>query len=71
MRLLRHRLLEDRTRSIDVGLERLRQALRDIQLPPDRVCDHVLHALGRAEGGEDDIALLVMNHRAVLQPGEA
>ncbi|WP_053226983.1 SpoIIE family protein phosphatase [Solirubrobacter soli] len=64
-------LIEDRTRSIDVGLERLRDALREVKLPPEAVCDHVLHAVGRAEGGEDDIALLVMNHRAVLEPGEA
>jgi PAS domain S-box-containing protein len=55
-------LIEDRTRSIDDGLERLRDALRDVQIPPDAVCDHVLRALGRADGGEDDIALLVMHH---------
>ena len=55
-------LIEDRTRTIDVGLAQLRDALREVQLPPDVVCDHVLRELGRADGGEDDIALLVMNH---------
>ena len=29
-------------------------------LAPEAVCDHVLRALGREAGGEDDIALLVM-----------
>jgi PAS domain S-box-containing protein len=56
-------LIEDRARSIDVGLERLRKALREVKLPPEAVCDHVLREVGRAAGGEDDIALLVMNHR--------
>ena len=39
-------LIEDRARSIDVGLELLRDALRDVRLPPDAVCDHVLRELG-------------------------
>jgi PAS domain S-box-containing protein len=55
-------LIEDRTRTIDVGLEQLRDALREVKLPPEAVCDHVLHTVGRAAGGEDDIALLVMSH---------
>jgi serine phosphatase RsbU (regulator of sigma subunit) len=55
-------LIEDRSRSIDVGLEQLRAALIDVRLPPEAVCDHVLRELGRADGGEDDIALLVMSH---------
>jgi PAS domain S-box-containing protein len=55
-------LVEDRRRRIDVGLERLRQALIDIRLPPEAVCDHVLRELDRVEGAEDDVALLVMNH---------
>ena len=58
-------LIEDRTRSIDVGLEQLRQALIDVRLPPEEVCDHVLRELGREAGGVDDIALLVMHHRGV------
>jgi hypothetical protein len=56
-------LIEDRSRSIDVGLEQLRDSLLDVRLTPDAACDHVLSALGRAGGGEDDIALLVMRHR--------
>jgi PAS domain S-box-containing protein len=64
-------LIEDRTRSIDAGLEQLRDVLLEVRLPPDAVCEHVLRELARADGGEDDIALLVMNHGAVLEPGEA
>jgi serine phosphatase RsbU (regulator of sigma subunit) len=55
-------LIEDRTRSIDVGLAQLRGALEGVGLPPDEACDHVLEAMGRVDGGEDDIALLVMRH---------
>jgi hypothetical protein len=31
-------------------------------MPPDQVCDHVLRALGRVGGGDDDVALLVLSH---------
>jgi PAS domain S-box-containing protein len=55
-------LIEDRVRLIDEGMEELRRALIEIQLPPDAVCTHVLQTLGRSSGAEDDIALLVMNH---------
>jgi serine phosphatase RsbU (regulator of sigma subunit) len=55
-------LIEERGTPIDDGLERLRRALEDVRLPPDAVCAHVLRVLGRVEGAEDDIALLVMNH---------
>ena len=51
-------LIEDRTRPIDDGLELLRSALIGVRLAPEAVCDHVLRALGREAGGEDDIALL-------------
>jgi serine phosphatase RsbU (regulator of sigma subunit) len=53
-------LIEDRRRTIDVGLDLLRDAVRGIREPPDRMCDVLLRALGREGGGEDDIALLVM-----------
>jgi serine phosphatase RsbU (regulator of sigma subunit) len=53
-------LIEERTLAIDVGMERLRDALGGVDLPPDAVADHVLRALDREQGGEDDIALLVM-----------
>ncbi len=59
-------LVENRYESLDVGLERLRSALADVQLPPEEVCDHVLERLGRGGGGDDDVALLVLSH----QPGE-
>jgi serine phosphatase RsbU (regulator of sigma subunit) len=55
-------LVEERGTAIDHGLERLRRALIDVRLPPDAVCAHVLKALGREQGAEDDIAMLVMNH---------
>jgi serine phosphatase RsbU (regulator of sigma subunit) len=53
-------LIEERDRAIDAGMEELRQALGGVDLPPDAVADHVLRALDREQGGEDDIALLVM-----------
>ena len=53
-------LIEDRERTIDAGLELLRASLLGVHVAPDALCDHVLRALGREQGGEDDIALLVM-----------
>jgi len=55
-------LVEERGQSIDEGLERLRLALCEVRLPPEAVCTHVLHELGRTRGGEDDVALLVLSH---------
>jgi serine phosphatase RsbU (regulator of sigma subunit) len=55
-------LVENRHESLTEGLERLRGVLREVQLPPDRVCDHILAELGRAAGGDDDVALLVLAH---------
>jgi PAS domain S-box-containing protein len=55
-------LIEDRARPIDEGMADLRRALIDVRLPPEAVCDHVLRVLGKVEGAEDDIALLVMSH---------
>jgi hypothetical protein len=57
-------LIEDRRRPIDAGMEALRRALMELRLPPEAVCDHLLDTLGRRQGAEDDIALLVMNHLA-------
>ncbi len=57
-------LIEDRKRSIDVGLELLRGALVDVELAPEAVCDQILISLARETGAEDDIALLVMRHLA-------
>lgn len=55
-------LIEERDRAIDVGMEALRASLTGVDLSPDQVADHVLAALDREHGGEDDIALLVMRH---------
>ena len=35
-------LIEERGEAIDEGMERLRQALVEVRLPPDAVCTHVL-----------------------------
>ena len=56
-------LVEDRADALDVGLDRLRDALAALvggQLPPEEVCDHVLRELGRESGSDDDVALLVL-----------
>lgn len=56
-------LVENRGESLEAGLERLRDALSDIRLPPDRVADHVLAKMGRTAGAAtDDVALLVFSH---------
>jgi PAS domain S-box-containing protein len=55
-------LVENREEALDAGLERLRRAMRDVQLPPERVADHLLETMGRAAGGDDDVALLVLSH---------
>lgn len=55
-------LIEDRRQAIDVGLEQLRDALDDVRVPPEAVCDHLLRQLARIAGAEDDVALLVLNH---------
>jgi PAS domain S-box-containing protein len=55
-------LVERRGESIDDGLERLRQAVNELRLPPEAVADHVLRMLGAEDGGDDDIALLVLSH---------
>ena len=54
-------LVENRSEPLSYGLERLRQALRDLQLPPEQVADHVLEVTGRVEGADDDVALLVVS----------
>ena len=55
-------LVERRAESLTVGLERLRQALGERPRAPEAVADHVLRALGAQDGGDDDIALLALNH---------
>ena len=60
-------LVESRGASLTDGLEQLRQALIELRLPPEAVAEHVLRALGRRWGGEDDVALLVFSH---VEPSE-
>ena len=55
-------LVEERGEALDTGLESLRQALVELRLPPEAVADHVLASLGRSEGADDDVALLVLSH---------
>ncbi len=55
-------LIERRSESITVGLERLRRAVAELRMPPEAVADHILRSLSAAHGGDDDIALLVLTH---------
>ncbi len=55
-------LVENRTETLDIGLERLRSALEDVGATPGDVCDRVLERTGRVGGGDDDVALLVLMH---------
>ena len=55
-------LVENRQESLDTGLTRLLASVAQLRLPPEQVCDHVLRALGRVGGGDDDVALLVLSH---------
>jgi PAS domain S-box-containing protein len=57
-------LVENREEPLSAGLERLRLALRDLSMPPEAVADHVLRVLGRTDGADDDVALLVLAHAA-------
>jgi serine phosphatase RsbU (regulator of sigma subunit)/anti-sigma regulatory factor (Ser/Thr protein kinase) len=52
-------LVESRDVDIDEGLRRLTVAIADGPAGIDPLCDHVLVALGRDEGHDDDVALLV------------
>lgn len=53
-------LVEDRTRDIDDGLTKLRQALSTGPDGLEPLADHVLAKLGRAKGHDDDVALLLV-----------
>ncbi|MDP3711296.1 MAG: SpoIIE family protein phosphatase [Mycobacteriales bacterium] len=55
-------LVERRDESIETGLERLRQAVAELRMPPEAVADHVLEELGCRTAGSDDVALLVLSH---------
>lgn len=53
-------LVEDRTRDIDDGLTDLRQALSTGPDGLESLADHLLAKLGRANGHDDDVALLLI-----------
>ncbi|WP_055690082.1 PP2C family protein-serine/threonine phosphatase [Streptomyces prasinus] len=54
-------LIERRGEDIDAGLHRLADTLgRHTSLGPDRLADTLLTRLGVAEGGRDDIALIIV-----------
>ena len=55
-------LVETRDADLDTGLERLRQAVVELRLPPEAVADHVLRKMGVTRGGSDDVALMVLSH---------
>jgi PAS domain S-box-containing protein len=57
-------LVENRDEPLGDGLERLRAALAGATEPPERVADRLLEATGRAEGADDDIALVVLRREA-------
>ena len=53
-------LVEDREQDIDHGMERLLAALRTAGRTPDDIADHVLRAMGRDSGHDDDVAVLAV-----------
>ncbi|HEY2161099.1 MAG TPA: SpoIIE family protein phosphatase [Solirubrobacteraceae bacterium] len=53
-------LVERRDESIQVGLERLRDALRDAPAGVEELCDHVLDRTLGDHPGQDDVALLAV-----------
>ena len=53
-------LVEVRGEPLEVGLERLREAVVEGPQDPDPLADHVLEALLGSRGGSDDVALLVL-----------
>ncbi len=53
-------LVEDRCNDIDTGLEALVQALAAGPAALEQLADHALDRLGRGEGHDDDIALLLV-----------
>ncbi|MCW2621855.1 MAG: putative sensor protein [Frankiales bacterium] len=64
-------LVERRSESISVGLERLRTSVADLGLAPEAAADHILRVLQAEAGGDDDIAMLVLRHPAAACGGSA
>jgi serine phosphatase RsbU (regulator of sigma subunit)/anti-sigma regulatory factor (Ser/Thr protein kinase) len=59
-------LVERRHESIDIGIERLRAAVRDAPADVEALCDHVLEHTHGDHPGRDDIAVLAV--RLLAQP---
>lgn len=61
-------LVERRGEDLDVGLERLRDAVEELAaLPLEQLCDALLERMLAGQAGEDDVALLALQ----LRPREA
>jgi len=61
-------LIESRGVDLDVGLDALSAAFGGGPAGLEPLCDHVLEVLGRSEGHDDDVAMLVAEVRG-LEPG--
>jgi anti-sigma regulatory factor (Ser/Thr protein kinase) len=57
-------LIERRRESLDVGLQRLLDAVEDAPRPADldRMCDHLTATLLPEDGAEDDVAVLTVRY---------
>jgi serine phosphatase RsbU (regulator of sigma subunit) len=54
-------LIERKTESLDVGLDRLRSACADAPVDPEGLCDHLLEVMLGDQPLRDDVALLAVN----------
>jgi PAS domain S-box-containing protein len=63
-------LVERRQESMDVGLERLREAAEDCRdAPVDEMCDRIVEAMIRATGNSDDAVLVCLRLLPVTADG--
>ncbi|HYT30004.1 MAG TPA: SpoIIE family protein phosphatase [Actinomycetota bacterium] len=53
-------LVERRGEPLDLGLGRLRRAMEDGPDDPEELCDHLIRTMIRADGHEDDVALIAI-----------
>ncbi|MEX2195772.1 MAG: SpoIIE family protein phosphatase [Thermoleophilaceae bacterium] len=61
-------LVERRDEVLDVGLERLRALAAAGPRDPEELCDHLVAGLVPAEGGDDDVAVMVARPGAPATP---
>ena len=59
-------LMERRDSSLEVGFERLAEAMAAAPAAPGAACDHILHALLGDEQPQDDVALLAVSRTNVM-----